>query len=251
MRLCLMLCVVAACEGPAGPAGTDGSDGSDGADGSDGDTGPKGDPGTTPPAPWLVGDRVDIAVSALTFDTSGAHVAFTLKDKDGKPLDRTGMLTDGKVTVSFVLAQLGVNADGSPAQYSAYTKRTAAAVATYPNPALPSAEQATTEGVETSFKTVDVTKGTYEYTFTAPATAYDATKTQSVLAIAARTVDGVQSFDRTSARCAAKRSPTRRAAAATERSPRTAAAMRSRISASCATRRRRRIRRVATPSTSR
>lgn len=185
-----------ACEGPAGPAGADGTDGADGADGTDGDTGPKGDPGTVPPVPWIVGDRVDIAVTGLSFDASGAHVAFTLKDKDGKPLDRTGNLTDGKVSVSFVLAQLGTNSDGSPAQYTAYTKRTAPASGSYPSPALTSAEQATTEGVEANFVPVDVTKGEYTYTFAAPTTAYDATKTQTVLAVAARTVEGVQSYDR-------------------------------------------------------
>jgi OmcA/MtrC family decaheme c-type cytochrome len=189
----LVVCLVSACEGPAGPAGTDGTDGSDGTAGSDGDTGPQGDPGTTPPAPWVVADRVDIAVTALTFDSSGAHVAFVLKDKDGKPLDRTGTLTPGKVTVSFVLAQLGVNADGTPAQYTAYTTRTANAVPPYPTA---SATQATTEGVEASFETIDVTKGSYRYTFTASTAAQVATQTQSVLAVAARTVDGVQSFDR-------------------------------------------------------
>src|SRR5215207_6482987 len=172
MRLWLLVCLIAACEGPAGPAGTDGTDGSDGADGSDGDTGPQGDPGTTPPAPWVVADRVDIAVTGLTFDASGAHVAFVIKDKDGKPLDRTGTLTPGKVTVSFVLAQLGVNGDGSPAQYTAYTKRTANAVPPYPTA---SATQATTEGVEASFETVDVTKGSYRYTFTASTAAQVAT----------------------------------------------------------------------------
>jgi OmcA/MtrC family decaheme c-type cytochrome len=193
MRLWLVLGFLAACEGPAGPPGTNGTDGSGGANGSAGDTGPQGEPGTTPPAPWVVADRVDIAVGALTFDSTGAHVAFTLKDKDGKPLDRTGTLTTGKVSVSFVLAQLGVNGDGSPAQYTAYTTRTANAVPPYPSA---SATQATTEGVEASFETVDVTQGSYRYTFAASTAAHDATRTQSVLAVAARTVDGVQSFDR-------------------------------------------------------
>jgi OmcA/MtrC family decaheme c-type cytochrome len=152
-----------------------------------------GDPGTTPPGPWVVADRVDVTVTGLTFDSSGTHVDFTLEDKDGKPLDRTGMLTPGKVTVSFVLAQLGVNSDGSPAQYTAYTKRTVNAVPPYPTA---SATQATTEGLEANFVAVDVTKGSYRYTFAASTAERVATQTQSVLAVAARTVDGVQSFDR-------------------------------------------------------
>ena len=198
MRLSIIavLLLAAACEGPAGSQGEDGTDGTNGADGADGDTGPQGEPGTVPPAPWIVADRVDIAVSSLTFDATGAHVAFTLKDKDGKPLDRTGNLTEGKVTVSFVLAQLDVHSDGTPAQYTAYTKRTANANASYPSPALASAEQATTEGTEANFEVVDVTKGSYKYNFLAPVAAYDSTKTQTVLAIASRTVDGVQSYDR-------------------------------------------------------
>lgn len=193
MRFCLIVVLLAACEGPAGPPGGDGSDGTPGDDGQDGDTGPKGDPGTTPPAPWVVADRVDITVTGLTFDANGAHVAFTLKDKDGKPLDRTGTLTPGKVTVSFVLAQLGVNSDGTPAQYTAYTKRTVNAAPPYPTA---SATQATTEGVEANFEVVDVTQGSYKYKFAAPTTGHAAAQTQSVLAVAARTVDGVQSFDR-------------------------------------------------------
>ena len=182
-----------ACEGPAGPAGDNGSDGTNGSDGSDGDTGPKGDPGTPGISPWLVGDLVDIGVTSLTFDSTGAHVAFTLKDQNGKALDRTGNLTDGKVTVSFVLAQLAQNADGTAGQYTAYTKRNASAVSPYPANTV---TQATTEGVEANFETVDVTAGTYNYTFTAPLTGYDAASTQTVLAVAARTVDGVQAFDR-------------------------------------------------------
>ncbi len=193
MRLVLLALLLVACEGPAGPQGADGTDGADGADGIDGDTGPKGDPGTVPPVPWVVADQVDIAVTDLTFDSSGAHVAFTLKDKDGKPLDRTGNLTEGKVTVSFILAQLGTASDGTATQYTAYTKRTVNATPPYP---ANTATQATTEGTEANFEAVDVTQGSYRYTFAAPTTGYDASKTQTVLAVASRTIDGVQGWDR-------------------------------------------------------
>ncbi|HEY5952061.1 MAG TPA: OmcA/MtrC family decaheme c-type cytochrome [Kofleriaceae bacterium] len=143
--------------------------------------------------PWIVADKVDIGVTGLTFDSAGAHVAFTLKDKDGKPLDRTGNLTEGKVTVSFVLAQLATMTNGTAGQYTAYTVRNASAVPPYPTNTV---TQATTEGTEANFEVVDVTKGMYKYNFAAPTTGYNATNTQSVLAVAARTVDGVQSFDR-------------------------------------------------------
>ncbi len=193
MRIVLLALLLAACEGPAGPQGEDGTDGADGADGSHGDPGPTGEPGTVPPVPWLVADQVQIAVTDLTVDGSGAHVAFTLKDKDGKPLDRTGNLTDGKVTVSFILAQLGTASDGSAAQYTAYTRRSVNATPPYPTA---TATQATTEGTESRFEVVDVTQGSYRYDFEAPTTGYDATRTQSVLAVASRTLDGVQAWDR-------------------------------------------------------
>src|SRR5262245_335919 len=134
MRLWSIVLLVAACEGPAGPPGGAGSDGTDG---SDGDPGSRGDPGLPGTTPWVVADQIDIAVTDLTFDGTGAHVAFTLADKDGAPLDRTGTLTPNQVTVSFVLAQLALNGDGTPAQYSAYTQRVVAG-----------ATQATSEGIE-------------------------------------------------------------------------------------------------------
>jgi OmcA/MtrC family decaheme c-type cytochrome len=194
MRFWLAAILLVACEGPAGPRGTAGVDGQDGVKGDPGDigdTGPQGEPGD--PSPWLTRPAVDITVTSLTFDASGAHVAFTLADPDGKPLDRLGYKTEGRVTVSFALAQLGVHGDGSPAQYTAYTQRTVNAQPPYP---ANTATQATTEAVEANFEVIDLTQGSYRYSFNALLTGYDAARTQSVLAIATRTVGGVQSWDR-------------------------------------------------------
>jgi len=176
----VVLCMVG-CEGPAGPAGPPGNDGIDGAQGPTGSNGTNGSDGTTPPAPWLTAAGVRVAVTSLTFDNSGAHVAFKLADPFGVALDRKGLLTDTKVGVSFVLAQLAANPDGSAGQYTAYTTR----VQTSPINGN-SATQATTEGNESGFTVVDVTQGSYEYTFTAPVTAMDPTLTQTVLAVAVR-----------------------------------------------------------------
>ncbi|MGE5185328.1 MAG: OmcA/MtrC family decaheme c-type cytochrome [Acidobacteriota bacterium] len=195
MRIALVsLLALAACEGPAGPAGPEGPPGPDGATGSQGSQGDQGSAGTPEPAPWLTADQVKIAVTGLTFDTQGAHVAFTLTDGNGKPLDRTGTLTDGAVGVSFVLAQLATQPDGSPGQYTAYTTRiqTSQTPATLGNTAV----QATTESVAANFQTVDVTQGTYTYTVKAALTGLDPTLTQTVLAVARRTTMAGTAMDR-------------------------------------------------------
>jgi OmcA/MtrC family decaheme c-type cytochrome len=146
--------------------------------------------GSASPSPWIVGPGVDITITDLSFDASGAHVGFTLADATGAPLDRVGHLTEGKTDVSFVLAQLDRNADGSPAQYTAYTtqQRTSAITSL-------TATQATTESTGT-FEVVDVTQGSYRYSFATALTGYDATKTQTVAALASRTFDGVTALDR-------------------------------------------------------
>ena len=190
--LCLGLCV-AACEGPAGPAGPGGPQGSNGATGSDGNTGPTGDAGPQGSdgiSPWIVGPGVRVHVTALTYDATGAHVAFTLTDVGGAPLDRTGHYTAGPVDVRFGLAQLATLSDGTPGQYTSYTTVQATSPITQ--------QTATQAQVENSgtFETVDVTQGTYRYTFAAPLTGMDPTATQTALAVAVRTFNGVQAIDR-------------------------------------------------------
>src|SRR6185503_16545979 len=107
---------IGACEGPAGPAGLPGDPGADGTPGATGDAG-LGDPPA--PSPWLTEHGVDIKITRLAFTGGTATVSFALSDGDGTALDATGKLTDGKVAVSFVLAQLALDNDGSAAQYTA------------------------------------------------------------------------------------------------------------------------------------
>jgi OmcA/MtrC family decaheme c-type cytochrome len=184
MRLAVALFCLAACEGPAGPAGPPGPTGSDGVQGPAGSNGTDGSDGQTPLAPWLTAPGVRVHVTGLTFDSGGAHVTFTLADPFGVPLDRTGLLTDTKVSVGFVLAQLAQDSDGSPAQYTAYTTRVQTSPITNQ-----SATQATTESIEAGFTALDVSHGSYSYTFTAPLTGLDPTLTQTVLASAVRGTD--------------------------------------------------------------
>jgi OmcA/MtrC family decaheme c-type cytochrome len=133
---------------------------------------------------------LDIKVTKLAFTAGAATVSFTLSDGHGVALDAAGKLTDGKVAVSFVLAQLAQDHDGSAAQYTAYTT----AVQTSPITGA-SAIQATTESSGT-LHVVDVTQGTYLYEVAAPLPGLTATQTQTVGALAVRTTAGAQAIAR-------------------------------------------------------
>lgn len=134
--------------------------------------------------PWLTQAGVDIQVTKLAFTGGSATVSFTLTDGNGVALDTTGRLTDGSVSLGFVLAQLGANADGSADQYTAYTTHTVTSPITQA-----SAVQATTESSGT-LRAVDVTKGTYTYQIAAPLTGLSASATQTVGALAVREGQG-------------------------------------------------------------
>jgi OmcA/MtrC family decaheme c-type cytochrome len=192
MRCLIVAVLLAACEGPVGPQGPPGDPGSDGEPGATGDAGPKGDP--TNPSPWLTGSGIDIKVTGLainaTSNATSATVSFTLTDGHGVALDASGKLTEGTVSPSFVLARFAQNADGSPGQYTAYTTLTQTSPITQE-----SATQATTESNGT-LKAVDVTQGTYTYTFAAPLTGFDPSLTHTVGALAVRTTDSAQAIAR-------------------------------------------------------
>ena len=181
---CLLLIV--ACEGPAGPPGATGDTGPIGPPGNVGDAGPPGPVGT---GPWLTAPDVAIAVTGVTFVASSATIAFTLTDGNGVALDRTGLLTDGAVAVSFVMSQLAVQSDGTPGQYTAYTANQVAGqtgvVATQP--------YTESSGV---FTVVDATAGKYTYALAAPLTGIDPTLTHTVGALAVRTVNGNEVISR-------------------------------------------------------
>lgn len=184
--------LLVACEGPAGPPGPEGPGGNDGEvgeQGTPGEIGQPGEPGENGISPWFTTPVVDIEVTDLTVTATTATVSFTLDDRDGAggvAVDRAGLLTQGAVSVSFVLGQLGVDGAGEPTPYTAYTTRV-----------VGGATQATTESTPANFQTLDVRAGTYRYTFAAPLTGFDPARTQTVLAIASRNADGLGNrFDR-------------------------------------------------------
>lgn len=190
--LSILAIFAVACEGPAGPegpAGDPGIPGVPGDPGANGQVGPEGPQGDDGINPWWTGPGVDLEITGLSMTASQAVVSFRLRDAAGVPLDRTGRLTSGAVTLGFVLDQLNVDTAGEPLAYNAYTTR----IATSPGGA--SETQVTTESSGT-FAAVDVTAGTYTYTFAAPLTGFDPARTQLVLGLASRTYDGATAFDR-------------------------------------------------------
>lgn len=184
MRLLLLVLVLAACEGPAGPVGPPGDPGAPGATGDGGMTGAPGEAGV---GPWLTQPGVAITVTDLAFAQGNATVRFSLADGSGAPLDASGRLTDGSVAVSFVLAQLAVGSDGSPGQYTAYTTKQV----TSDSGAMATQIEAESAG---TLAAVDVTHGTYAYTFAAATTGLDPALTQTVGALAVRTTQSGQAI---------------------------------------------------------
>jgi len=171
-----------ACEGPAGPTGEPGEPGEPGQPGEPGEPGGPGGPGGAGGIAWLTDPGVNVTITTAKIAADGtASVLFKLTDADTTPLDRTGTLTTGAVSVSFVLAHLDRDAAGGPGQYTSYTVNAAA--------------QAAGESVADNFETIDVTEGTYRYTFKDKITVADQTETHTVGAYASRTVDDVRYGD--------------------------------------------------------
>ncbi len=186
MRAFVVVLLMSACEGPLGPEGPAGPAGPGGDAGPQGEAGPPGDAGpAADPAPWLVGAGIDVAITDLTVTSNLAQLTFAIHDGQSVALDRKGRaefpLTEGPASLVFVLGQLAEQPDGSPAQYTAYT--------------INAIGQAATEATG-AFETIDVTAGTYRYTFAAPLAGFDPSKTQTAIAVASRTFEGTQVFDR-------------------------------------------------------
>jgi OmcA/MtrC family decaheme c-type cytochrome len=184
MRWMILTLLVAACEGPAGPQGAPGDPG------GEGPAGPAGDAGASGTSPWLTQPGVDVHVTDLAFADGHATVSFTLGDGHGAAVDPAGRLTDGTVAVSFVLAQLGRNADDSAGQYTAYTTRPQTSPITHATATQAAAESSGT------LTTVDARRGAYTYQFAAPLTGLSPTATQTVAALAVRTTSGGQAIAR-------------------------------------------------------
>ena len=164
----LLLAGVLACEGPAGPsragpagpAGPTGSTGDDGPSGPTGATGPTGDPGDPNRGPILTDDGLQLTLTAATIDDGGATVDFEVEDDGGRPLDIDGLLSEGEISVRFVLAWLDEDEDGRPLYYTAYTVRDQ----TSPLTNVTETQASTDSGGRFE----ELARGTYRYTFGVP-----------------------------------------------------------------------------------
>ena len=185
MRWIVISALLVACEGPAGPPGAAGQPGSNAVQ----DASSSAIDSEPALAPWLTQPGVAISVTGMTFGAAGLSIAFTVTDGSGAGLDLSGRLTTSPVAASFVVSQLAIEMDGSPGQYTAYTTAqvTSGSGATAIQPITETA------GV---FTVVDVTQGEYTYAVAAPLTGLDPTLTQTVGALAVRTVNGVEAIAR-------------------------------------------------------
>ena len=172
------LCV-SACEGPAGPDGPPGDPGDPGDSGQPGDPGLPGEPGRDT---YLTDDGLIVEVQEASISGGVATATVKITDKNGRELDRTGYYSDGIVSLSFLMARLGVDGDGDPAQYTSYTENAAG--------------QATGESWTTgTIQEIGIGDGVYRYTFAAPIEPADPDQTHRLAVYGYRTIDGVRYGD--------------------------------------------------------
>ncbi len=166
---------VLACEGPIGPPGDPGQNGEAGPPGPPGEAGVSPDGTIAPRDHVTTGPGLKLSISSAKIDGSGvATVDFTVTDGAGVPLDLTGKYTDGQVFPKLVLSWLDQNGDGSPREYTTYTKQTHKNADGSKTALMPDSD---TNG---SFAEVGVGQGMYTYTFGTPITGADVTKTHTV-----------------------------------------------------------------------
>ncbi|MCA2978827.1 MAG: OmcA/MtrC family decaheme c-type cytochrome [Myxococcaceae bacterium] len=185
--------------GPVGAPGPSGSDGMNGAPGTAGMNGPAGPQGPQGPAGdagtngrdfRFTGTGLVVTVLDAGVADGGATVDLRLTDEGGRPLDRTGSLTEGAVSVSLVLGLLEQRAsDGLPLQYVSYTRR-----AVLFDGGTFQQNAADTNGTWTELSPAGA--GLYRYRFGAVVdVGANAGKTHSVGLYATRTSQGVRAVD--------------------------------------------------------
>ena len=175
---------------------TSGKNGANGDKGEKGDKGAPGSDGVSSPdasvsyAAHVVGAGLQIAITKVTIpDDRHPVVSLSIHDDAGRPLDRTGTLTAGPVSMSFVLAYLQ-SKNGVVGQYEPYDVKSVDGVKVgNVDPVLESADQPQSDSGGT-WSVVDAEQGTYTYTFAAALPSdYPKNKTHTVAAYASRSFE--------------------------------------------------------------
>ena len=195
LRLALAsLLTLLSCEGPTGPEGTPGTRGGTGKEGGEGPAGPSGDQGpegpagedgTSTPARGAVLTGSDLAITILGAGISAsgtATVGVAIADRNGVPLDTTGLYTSGTVSLSFVLASRDATGE-----YTAYTTRSV----TSPITTVTAIQAA----ADTGGTLIEVAPGQYRYTFAASAANGDRARVHTIGVYGTRTLGELRSTD--------------------------------------------------------
>ena len=179
-----------------GAPGADGDDGDPGADGDDGPPGASGDdgePGSDGRSALVAGPGLAVEITGVDLpDDRRAVLTLSIRDAQGRPLDRGGLYTEGAVSARFVLAYLA-SSGGQVGQYVPYktTTVTGKTIDSTP-PVLASATQPGADSAG-SWTEVDAATGLYTSRFEqALPEDFPEDTTHTVAGFLSRTVDGVQ-----------------------------------------------------------
>jgi OmcA/MtrC family decaheme c-type cytochrome len=125
---------------------------------------------------------VKIKVNSVTLGTDRKLVVdLSYTDDLGNPIDRTGKLTPGAISTSFILAWY----NPATRQYTAYTTRSVTTPANSPNPGAKAIQASTDTATATSWTDLELGRAKYTFSTVLPAT-YDATKTHTLGIYASR-----------------------------------------------------------------
>jgi OmcA/MtrC family decaheme c-type cytochrome len=170
---------------------------SDGEKGDKGDPGEMGEPGPTGRNAAAVGAGLKLEIESVSIpEDLQPVVTLRITDANDQPLDRSGKLTPGAVSTSFVFSKL-TSEDGKVGQYAPYSTREIAGTSVDVDdagvpPAMETADQPWYDNTGT-WTELDPNAGTYSYRLVQVLPAdYDRTKTHTLSAYANRTFEGVQ-----------------------------------------------------------
>ncbi len=171
-------------EGPAGTIGPVGSTGPAGQNGANGSNGTNGTNGVNGRSSFVTvaGIKMTFLAASISPTDGTATADFRITDPNGVPLDLNGLYTDGPVLVRLILAYMPVDANGKALQYVAYTTRTLVSPLNDAGVLMANTDTGGT------FTELNVSQGTYRYTFAAKGDVTKAALVHTVAGTATRTM---------------------------------------------------------------